>query len=310
MGEVICLGIAVLDVIQRVPEPPPWGLKSVARSTELAAGGPATNAAVTAARLLGRATLVTALGAAPAAEMVRADLARHGVDVVDLADQDWELPVSTCLVGDDGERTVVCVGATGTSFPLTRCARDRLAGEGPRPEDAERPRAADAPSGRRVLLLDGHHPVAAEQALSARPEGCTAVLDAGSVKPYAESWLARLDVVAGSADYAAGLGFNLPAAVRHVLEAGAGAAVMTDGPDDVHWAEQGAVISRTAPPRARAVDTLGAGDAFHGALAAGLALGFDLGAAVALGCRVASTRVAHQGARGWLAHVAPLRVAR
>ncbi len=292
--EVICLGIAVLDVVQRVSAPPVWGTKSVAQSLNLAAGGPATNAAVTAARLLGRATLITALGESSVAGLIREDLVRHRVEIVDIAGPGWEPPVSTCLVGPNGERTVVSVGATTSPWELTEEARRALDGD-----------RRSSPS-RRVLLLDGQHPVAAAQAIRDRPADCLAVLDAGSVKAQAEEWLAELDVVAGSADYAAGLGLSLEGAVQHVLGKGGSAAIMTDGPRPMCWAPAGGAISHVQPPHVQAVDTLGAGDAFHGALAAGLAHGLALGEAIHLSCRVASMRVAHEGARGWLSHVAPL----
>lgn len=315
-GVVICMGICVLDVVQRVEEPPPWGLKSVARSVDLAAGGPATNAAVAAARLLGRATLITALGESPVAGLIRQELDRHGVEVVDIAGAGWEPPVSTCLVGPEGERTVVSVGATATTWELTDEAHRilthvRVPPGAPGPPDPVHPAATGGlngpdPAPRVVLLVDGHHPVAAAQALRARPAGVLAVLDAGSVKAHAEEWLPALDVVAGSADYAAGLDLGLEAAIDHILEGGAAAAVMTDGPGAVCWAPKGGPISRTQPPRVHAVDTLGAGDAFHGGLAAGLAHGLSLAEAVELACRVASTRVAHEGARGWLSLIDPL----
>jgi sugar/nucleoside kinase (ribokinase family) len=48
-------------------------------------------------------------------------------------------------------------------------------------------------------------------------------------------------------------------------------------------------------------DTLGAGDAFHGALAASVAArAADLAGCVALAAEVASARCARLGARGWL----------
>jgi sugar/nucleoside kinase (ribokinase family) len=50
------------------------------------------------------------------------------------------------------------------------------------------------------------------------------------------------------------------------------------------------------------VDTLGAGDVFHGALAAALAARVpDLPACIALAARVAALRCAHLGLRAWLA---------
>ncbi|WP_420174291.1 carbohydrate kinase family protein [Luteococcus sp. OSA5] len=281
-SHAVFLGLTTLDVVQRVESRPPWGVKSVVESTQLSAGGPAANAAVTAAALLGRSTLITGLGATTAAHTVRADLEEHGVTVVELASPDFQLPVSTCIVEPDGTRTVFSTSALRSRHQLNDEARAVLA-------------SADA------LMVDGHHPVAAGMALGLMADSpCLTVLDAGSVKPAAESWLSWLDVVAGSADYAAGLGTDLEGAVQHVLDAGATTAVMTDGAGAALWAgptERGTVT----PPQVDAVDTLGAGDAFHGALTAALLLnGGDLARAVAEACRVASIRVQHAGARGWL----------
>ncbi|MGO4957413.1 carbohydrate kinase family protein [Luteococcus sp. Sow4_B9] len=281
----VFLGLTTLDVVQRVESRPPWGVKSVVESTELAAGGPAANAAITAAAMLGRTTLVTGLGHSSAAQTARADLEEHGVTVVDLAEPTFPLPVSTCIVEADGTRTVFSTSALRSRYQLNDAARAALAG-------------ADA------LLVDGHHPVAAGMALGLLADSpCLTVLDAGSVKPAAESWLSWLDVVAGSADYATGLGTDLHGAVEHALGKGATTAVMTDGAATTLWAgptERGEVT----PPTVTAVDTLGAGDAFHGALVASLLLNDgDLGTAVQEAVRQASIRVQYTGARAWLNHL-------
>lgn len=278
----VCLGLTNLDVVQRVDAAPQWGRKQVVTSTELCAGGPAANAAVTVAALLGECTLITGLGGSAAAELARADLAAHGVRIVNLAPDGWTLPVSTCVVTPDGERTIFSESALTSRLLLNDEARAVLA-------------TADG------LLLDGHHPVAAGMAVGLVADSdCVTVLDAGSVKPAAESWMSWLDVVAGSADYARGLGTDLDGAVAHVLEAGATAAVMTDGPREVIWCHPTGA-GRVRPPQVEAVDTLGAGDVFHGALLAGLLQqDGDLSAAVELAVRTASTRVTVAGARGWL----------
>lgn len=293
-GPIVCVGFADLDVIHRVDAPPVWGRKGTCTSVELAAGGPALNAAVTAAAVLGAGdasvTLITALGEGGAADLVRADLATRHVQVIDCAPAGWELPVATAIVTPDGERTVISPSGQVSTFGLTEQARAVAAG------------AAG-------LLLDGHHPVAAATAMALRPPGCPAVLDAGSVKPHAEAWLADLDVVAGSADYAAGLGVDVARALAHALDAGARAAVMTDGAKPVCWATRDEPSPRwVTPPRVEALDTLGAGDAFHGALLAALVSGggsvTGLGAAVETACRIAATRVATAGARAWLTGLA------
>lgn len=285
--KAVCLGLTTLDVVQRVAEVPVPGRKQVVSSTELTAGGPAANAAVTAARLLGECTLVTVLGDGPAAQLARDELESHRVRVIDLFDAarpaaaGWQLPVSTCVVDQAGERTVFSTSALASRFLLTPAAERALA-------------QADG------LLLDGHHPVAAGMAVGlVADRDCVTVLDAGSVKPAAESWLSWLDVVAGSADYARGLGTDLDGAIQHVLGAGATAAVMTDGPGEVLWCTP-TDAGRVRPEQVTALDTLGAGDAFHGALLVGLLQTGDLAEAVQLATRTATTRVQHEGARGWL----------
>ncbi len=291
----VFVGVTSLDVVHRVDEPPPWGRKSTSNGVELCAGGPAANAAVTCAALLGSATLITAIGSGQAAGVVLDDLAAQGVSVIDIADSSWRIPAASVLVAADGARSVVAPGATTSPLRLTD-------------------EALHAVSVCRALLVDGHHPLAAEAALAACPEDAVTVLDAGSVKTHVEAWLPRLDVVAASADYAAGLGLDVPATIDHLLRAGVGAALVTTGPGPVTWrtaygldpdapeAMEGTVI----PPRVTAVDTLGAGDAFHGGLVAGLvSRGFPEGFEYAVGLAVetASLRVRYAGARDWMTHL-------
>ena len=60
------------------------------------------------------------------------------------------------------------------------------------------------------------------------------------------------------------------------------------------------VIRRYRAHPARTVDTTGAGDAFHGALAAGLYHGLDLADALDLAARAAAKNCTALGARGRL----------
>ena len=73
---------------------------------------------------------------------------------------------------------------------------------------------------------------------------------------------------------------------------------VTCGPRPVQWRE-GASSGSLVPPRARAIDTLGAGDVFHGALLACLVRGLELRPALeranrcaALSCRALDGRSA------------------
>ncbi len=105
-------GLATLDVVQRVDGKLVRGLKAVSSQVELAAGGPAANAAVTCAALGVSTALITAIGSGAAGTVVRDDLERHGVLVADCADAGWRVPVASVMVESDGIRTVVSPGGT------------------------------------------------------------------------------------------------------------------------------------------------------------------------------------------------------
>jgi sugar/nucleoside kinase (ribokinase family) len=280
------VGLTTLDVVHRSPERPGPDQKVTATRQDVAAGGPAANAAVTAAALGMRAVLVTALGVGPVATAARADLEAHGVQVCDVVlRDDYPLAVSAVLVDEaNGERSVVSPDAALVAAPAPTPAL--LVGL-PRPD---------------VVLLDGHHPAVAHAVvghvamLGPRPR---VVLDAGRWRPVFAELLPVADVAALSAAFTVP-GHDDAAAGARAL--GASAVVVTHGPEPVEWFD-GDSSGTVEVPRVQARDTLGAGDAFHGALAASLGQGAELPEACAAATRVASTRVVHAGPRSWLAHV-------
>ena len=97
-----------------------------------------------------------------------------------------------------------------------------------------------------------------------------------------------------------------PRDVAHwLLDAGARGVVITRGARPALWWCAGGHDS-VAPPQVAAVDTLGAGDVFHGALAHALAgtrrddlTGPALGAAVERACDVAAASTEVFGTRAW-----------
>ncbi|MEU4222558.1 PfkB family carbohydrate kinase, partial [Actinoplanes sp. NPDC026623] len=81
--------------------------------------------------------------------------------------------------------------------------------------------------------------------------------------------------------------------------AGVRRGAITRGPDPIVWwsGDRGGELP---VPRVAAVDTAGAGDAFHGALAVALARDPDLVPALSFATRIAGIRVRHAGPRAWL----------
>ena len=182
---LVCCGLATLDVVQVVDRLPAADEKIVARSLDVTFGGPAANAAATAAALGVRTVLVTALGTGPVADLVRSGLAAAGVEVVDLLDGPGTPAVSTVLVTrGTGERAVVSVNAVGV------------------PDLSARARALGVHADATTLLVDGHHLGAARVlAADAAARGVPVLLDGGSWKPGLDELLAAVDHAVLSADF-------------------------------------------------------------------------------------------------------------
>ena len=106
----------------------------------------------------------------------------------------------------------------------------------------------------------------------------------------------------GLAAYAPGL--SLQAALERALDSGCEVAMVTRGEQPVWWRRRGGVLQRQAVPHVKAVDTTGAGDVFHAALAMALGEGRAEHDAVAFAATAAALKCL--GGPGALA--APQRV--
>jgi ribokinase len=93
------------------------------------------------------------------------------------------------------------------------------------------------------------------------------------------------------------LGDDARDAAKELLRLGPASAVVTLGPAGAAVADSSGVRLLPAVPVEKVVDTTGAGDAFAGALAAALACGADLDAAVGAGLRAGAKAVGRRGAR-------------
>jgi len=270
------VGLATLDVVQRVDRLPERNQKITATHTWLAAGGPATVAAIAFATQGGRARLWTALGSGAAADAIRADLASVGVEVIDAAPFGFEVATSSVLLdAATGERAVV-------------------SGSGHRPVLAE-PVATELRE-TDVVLVDGHHPeLALSAAVTAARTGVPVVVDAGSHKPVFDELLPLATDVICSADYAHPSG-RVPSGLLGLSRVRL-VAVSHGGASLDWWTD--AASGQVQPPSGAVVDTLSAGDVLHGAYAFGLASGLNRCGALEFGVQAASARVRHLGPFAW-----------
>jgi sugar/nucleoside kinase (ribokinase family) len=280
----VFVGLTTLDVIQRADRVPGPNEKITASWQACAAGGPAANAAVVFAALGGRARLLTAVGTGPAARIIREDLEQHGVEIIDVdPDGGTEAAISSVIVNAvTGDRSVVSLDAAGHDVP--------------EPEDLDR-----LLEGAAVVLMDGHHPrLAAAAGRSAARQQLPVVLDAGRWRPVMDQLLPVARAVICSADFRVPGTADPAASAAAVVGRGVPLVAVTRGSEPVLWWD--AEGSGEVPVRpVEVVDTLGAGDFFHGAFCwfltrPGLAFAERLGAAA----EVSGVSCAHLGPRSWL----------
>jgi sulfofructose kinase len=273
----------VLDrifVVDRLPVGPG---KYFAGEMREVGGGPAASAAVAVARLGGAASLHARVGADAAGEAIVAELAARGVDTAFVRRVEGRRStVASILVEPGGERLIVTYADPGMPADPGWLPRERLAGAG-------------------ALLVDGRWPEGAAAALGVAAErGLPSVLDAdASPDPEAVRKLASLatHVVFSEAGLCQATGIAEP-------EAALGAArKLAPGWVAVTLGERGALSLEAVGMRrwpafaVAAVDTVGAGDVFHGALALALAERRTLAEAMRFAAAAAALKCTRPGGR-------------
>ena len=281
MATVLCVGHAVQDFVFTVPSLPERGEKYRATGFTSVGGGPAATAAVTIAKLGGHASLAARVGADAAADMIVAELTGYGVDCSHVRRCDGcGSSVSAVFVAANGERMIV--NNLDPSLPAD---------------------AAWLPSpgaiGAQAVLADTRWPEGALAALqAARAAGLPAVLDADRPIPPDGALLRAATHVAFSSDALADFtGIVDPVrALSSVSPSLPGWCCVTAGGQGVHAIEDGRA-SHFAAFEVPVVDTLGAGDVWHGAFALALAEGRDVAAAVRFASAAAALKVQRPGGR-------------
>jgi sulfofructose kinase len=278
---VLCVGHAVQDFVFTVDELPQRAEKFRAMRYQSVGGGPAATAAVAVARLGGRAVLAARLGDDAAAGLIEAELAGYGVDCGHLRRcAGCNSSVSAVIVDARGERMVV--NHLDPALPV---------------DAAWLPTPAAV--GAQAVLADTRWPEGALAALeAARAAGLPAVLDADRPIPPDGALLRAATHVAFSADALADYsGIADPArALTGVARGLAGWCCVTTGGEGVLVSECGAVRRHPAF-EVPVIDTLGAGDVWHGAFALALAEGRDEAAAVRVASAAAALKVQRAGGR-------------
>ena len=250
--DVLCVGAGTYDLVYSVDRHPQPDEKIRATSFIGCGGGPAANAAVTVACLGLQAAFAGYLGRDIFGNAHINELQQAGVNTDLVARGGYSSALSVVMVKPDGSRALVNY-RTPESFLSTGSV------------DFSR---VDT----RVILFDGHEPfISPPLAKAARQRGITTVLDAGSIHSGTEELASLVDYLVCSERF--GLDFTGADSEDKALEklgSYAPSVIITVGDRGLVW-KNAAGSGRLQAYKVRAVDTTGAGDVFHGALAACLA---------------------------------------
>jgi sulfofructose kinase len=285
---VVCVGHAALDLIYRVDAIPARPTKVPAASLTMSGGGMAANAACAIVRLGGAARQVGAIGDDVFGDLVMAELPRYGVDVTHLRRvAGASTSVSSIVVEASGERLIVNHRGSALESPA--------------------PDVAPALTGARAVLCDPRWPAASRATFeAARGARIPTVLDADVADPailgalvpladhvvFSEPGFARWAGRASAAD-------EVEPALAGLVSTGAALAAVTLGERGVVYATVRGV-ARLPAFAIDAVETLGAGDVYHGAYALALAEGAAIDEALRFAAAAAAEKCRRAGGRAAL----------
>ncbi|RWX81013.1 sugar kinase [Neorhizobium lilium] len=282
---VLCVGAAVLDTIFRVRELPKGEGKILPYEMVQIAEGMASSAAYAVVRLGGDATLWGAVGADETGERICRELGGDGIDISEMTRVvGAPSALSTILVDDRGDRLIV-------PFYDARLHADPPAF------------TAEQIGGFHAVLVDVRWPTLAGRVLAeARRVGVPAILDGDVAPPEILETLARMADHIIFSEPAARLLSTAEQEDELVLELSGrfpeAMVCVTFGAGGAYWAPQGSTTVFHQPALAiTPVDTLAAGDAFHGAFALAVAEELGIDQAIRLGSVTAALKCEVFGGR-------------
>ena len=283
------VGLVTLDVSYLATGVPSPNQKLVAADGTISAGGPATNAAITYQYLGNCATVCGVVGQHPISHLILAELERDRVQLQDLDPTRQEPPpISSIIVTQgSGDRAVISLNATKSQIE-------------------DRPLPPNLLRNIDIVLIDGHQMTASTKiAQQAKANNIPVAIDGGSWKPGWENLLPFVDYAICSANFYPPHCSEPQQVISYLTDLGIPHIAITRGNLPIQYVDRGK--SGTIPvPQIQVVDTLGAGDIFHGAFChyilelVGEGFKPALTNALAAAARIASNSCQYFGTRRWM----------
>lgn len=252
--DVLCVGHACYDLVFSIAQHPQSDEKIFADELVECGGGPAANAACAISRLGYNSAFLGYLGQDLYGEMHLQEFVNHHVDTHLVLRGSSPTPLSTVLVKPDGKRALI--NYKGSTKALAENAIDFSTIKA------------------KAILLDGHEPnISLSIVKWARQQGIPTILDAGSWHEGTSKLWNQVDYLVASEKFAYHFSADVNTSLKKLAEA-TPTVVITLGEQGLIWqrAKQSGKLSAYS---VKAIDTTGAGDAFHGAFAAAVAAKMD-----------------------------------
>jgi sulfofructose kinase len=245
--DVLCVGHASYDFIFSVDHHPTADEKIVAQNFLGCGGGPAANAAVTAAKLNFKTAFAGYLGQDIYGENHYQEFLNYGVNTDLIIHGSSPTPLSTIIVKPNGNRALI--NYKGNTRALSAGDIDFSSVTA------------------KVVLFDGHEPhVSLPLLKQLKQQGIPTILDAGSVHEGTLALMNEVDYLVCSEKFAVQFAGDEVTALSRLAQVSK-VVVITLGERGLIW-QRGQDAGNLPAFKINAIDTTGAGDAFHGAFAA------------------------------------------
>ncbi|MGP1397097.1 MAG: ribokinase [Inquilinaceae bacterium] len=288
-GRIAILGVFVADLSFRAGRLPAMGETVMGTGFTLGPGGKGSNQAVAAKRAGAEVAFITKLGDDPFGDLARRTYAAEGIDPTFVSTSP-DLPTGAAFIlvtPDTGENAiVVAAGAV----------------EGLRVEEIDAAAPSIAAADVFLTQLELPVPLAAHGLALARAKGVPTILNPAPAVPLPDAVYPLVDYFTPNETEAAMLS-GRPVETRAqaedaadiFLQRGVGTVLVTLGAEGVLLKDRSGVQHVPSFRAGTVVDTTGAGDAFNGGFAVGLARGLAPAEAARFGCAVAGLSVTRHG---------------
>lgn len=279
---ILCIGMPVRDMIFRVNDLPARGTKKRATHFSELSGGNAFNAGVAIARLGGRVLMSGPLGETgeKAGTHILEDLAREGIDGSGMVRMPGLVtPISNIMIDPSGERTIVTY-------------RDPALWKVKLPDSDRLLEDCDA-----ILTENRCAEFVTDICAEACSRGIPVILDADHIMSLREGLLvASTHIIFSSEALHATAGISDDTeALRKIAELTPAFLAVTNGAQGMLWLDRAHRPHHMPSFPVHTVDTLGAGDVFHGAFALAVAEGQPLEIAMRFAAAAAALKCTRHG---------------